>query len=239
MSTALQRAHDQASLEAVDAAPPTPVVCTVAGPRRPFSSEIYRGAELLPTAARAGAYDALRMPSLFNGRRQAPHAGVFEATVWTPPPPSPHTPLPVAATPKRHVATPRPDRAQGPLRELTPGRRVRGTYLPRPGSVPSLLLEHLHSYGGHLTYVEIRDRFGLPLSSVTAVFKPAISAGVLVRKVCNQRAVLCLPGYTPPPDTPRPSKALQNAQARLTRRRNQVAQLEAEVLALQAAAQTE
>lgn len=45
------------------------VIPTVAGPREHFSRETYAGAELIARSSRPGAYDALRLPSLFNGKR--------------------------------------------------------------------------------------------------------------------------------------------------------------------------
>lgn len=45
---------------------------TVAGPRIPFPRETYSGAELATRSSRPGAYDALVLPSLFNGKPRAP-----------------------------------------------------------------------------------------------------------------------------------------------------------------------
>lgn len=43
---------------------------TVAGGRNPFSSEIYMGLELRRLCTRPGAYDAMAIPSLINGRER-------------------------------------------------------------------------------------------------------------------------------------------------------------------------
>lgn len=236
MTSALQRAHDALLAEGTTDAPP-PVVCTVAGPRVPFSAEVYTGAELRATSLRPGAYDALALPSVFNGRRLTP-AQPAPATNFV------HTSghvdaLRPSAQARRYSAleTPKPPRSQGPLRELTPARVGRGGYLPKPGSIPSMVLAHLQEHGGHLTYSEVTQRFGLPQSSVTAVFKKALASQVLVRLVTNARVAFALPGYVPPPDTPKPSKDLRAVQARLEKRMAEVAELQREVLALQARSQ--
>jgi len=244
MSSPLQKAYEAINDAEEEKAP---VICTVAGPRVPFSAEVYTGTELRPTSLRPGAYDALTLPSLFNGRRHAP------AAVHT----SGRADRSMAAVRKTIAQIDRsnaagreaalavrqfaeaaqaikPTRSQGPLRELTPARVARGGYLPKPGSIPSLVLAHLQEHGGHLTYSEVTQRFGLPQSSVTAVFKKALASQVLVRLVTNARVAFALPGYVPPPDTPKPSKDLRAVQARLEKRMAEVAELQREVLALQA-----
>jgi hypothetical protein len=67
MNSPLQHAHEAAVEEEK-----APVICTVAGPRQPFSSESYCGAELQATCLRPGAYNAFALPSLFNGARRTP-----------------------------------------------------------------------------------------------------------------------------------------------------------------------
>lgn len=234
-----------------------PVVCTVAGPRLPYSTEVYTGAELRPTSLRRGAYDALTLPSVFNGRRHTPAQAAPAANIVHT---SGRAERSMAAVRKTIAQLDRfsaagseaaaavhqfaevakaikPARSQGPLRELTPARVARGGYFPKPGSIPSLVLAHLQEHGGHLTYSEVTQRFGLPQSSVTAVFKKALASQVLVRLVTNARVAFALPGYVPPPDTPRPSKDLRAMQARLEKRMAEVAELQREVLALQASSQ--
>lgn len=222
MTSALQKAHDAQVAEAEAAGEaPAPIVCTVAGPRRPFSAETYSGAELRPNSSRPGAYDALALPSVFMGRRVAAPSAAALNFVHT----SGHRDfLDTKAEGRRFTAI------------APPAPVVQGHYLPKPGSVPSLLLAHLKEHGGHLTYTDIKERFGLPQSSVTAVFKKALETGALVRCVINQRAAFALPGYVPPPDTPKPSKDLRALQARLEKRRAQVAAMEREVADLQSRA---
>jgi hypothetical protein len=171
----------------------------------PFSAEVYTGAELR-TPVRSGALDAYALPSLFLGRRHMP--------------PQRQAPAPVAKV------------------VHTSGRAGAHTedgalYAPRPGSVPSQVLAHLRLHGGHLTYADLSKRFSLPASSVTAVFKPALRAGVLKRHLVNERAVLALPAYVPPPSVPRPSKQLSRLQARLQLSKDKLAAAQAEVRELE------
>jgi len=226
-----------------------PVICTVAGPRQPFSAEIYNGAELRATSLRPGAYNAFALPSLFNGRRRpSVQAALAGSSVHT----SRHAEGQLAAV---HETIANLDRyksagvaaealvkvlakANKPARVPKPPRppaapRVKPPYLPREGSVPSLLLAHLQAHGGHMTYSEVARRFGIPPSSTTAIFKTALEAGVVVRVVAEGRAALALPGYVAPPAAPRPSKELLAQQARLERTRARVAKLERELLELQ------
>ncbi|CAN5859750.1 hypothetical protein BH11PSE13_BH11PSE13_12470 [soil metagenome] len=219
MTSALQKASE---LQA-DAGPE--VICTVAAPRVPYSPEIYMGAELRATSPRAGAYDALRIPSLFNGRRRAPGALIEVAAVWTAPPPQ-----------RRYVDRPAPPPAPvAAVPVAVKGERRKGVnYLPREGSIPSMLLAHLHTHVGHITYTEIAKLFGLPPSSTTAVFKKALTEGVLVRHLVNNRAAMALPGYTPPPDSPSLSKEVRVLQAQLLKRIAKVTELQREVSGLQA-----
>lgn len=214
MTSPLQQAFEASQAE--QAAPTRePIVCTVAGPRVPFSSQSYTGAELRATSMRPGAYDALALPSVFNGRRVS---------------------RPAAAVNFVHTSG-RVDflSMKAPERRFTvvDTASESGAYLPKPGSVPSMVLAHLKEHGGHLTYSDLKERFGLPQSSVTAVFKKALDCRVLVRHVVNQRAAFALPGYLPPPDAPKPSKDLLVLKARLEKRRLEVAQLEREVADLQ------
>jgi hypothetical protein len=213
----LQQAYE--AEHAGDVARPAPIVCTVAGPRMPFSAEVYTGAELRQTSTRPGAYDALTLPSLFNGRRHAPAApgrlGPAPFANYV------HTSgradfLRAAAATRRFAAVP-----------------ARTGYTPQLGSIPFQLLAHLRDKGGHLTYAEITQRFGCPASSITAVFKSAINAGVLVRHTINERAAFALPGYAPPANVPPPSKRRQHLDARLARAQRQLIELQAEVLDLQ------
>lgn len=220
--------------------PAEPVVCTVATPRSHFSREIYTGAELQRGTSRAGAYDALRLPSLFNGRRSAPGTVPEPSTVWTRTvssravisnPPVAKAP---AAPVERRTGTPRRDRAQTVLRPLTPPRPAKAAYVPREGSIPSRLLAHLTEFGGHVTYTEVAQRFDMPRSSTTAIFKKALAARLFIRVLVDKRAAFALPGYEPPPPAATPPKQLASLQARLARRLAEVAALEREVRELEA-----
>lgn len=125
------------------------------------------------------------------------------------------------------------------MRELKPPRPTAAAYLPREGSVPSQLLAHLHAHGGHLKYAEISQRFGIPTSSTTAVFKNALSGGLVVRVIVDGRSALALPGYVPPVSAPPVGKRLIALQARLQKGLDDVARLRKEMRALQATAPTD
>lgn len=232
MNSPLQNAHD-AAVQQGDAPTAPAVICTVAGPRRPYSHETYAGLELQPSSARHGAYDALKLPSVFNGHRATPGATLAAQGVvdWKPPAAAPAS-KPVEAYTPAELGAP-PARRQRKLRELTPGRDRKKAFMPRRGSVPTQLLELLTKQGGHFTYSSVAVRFGVPAGSITALFKPALTAGALVRHVVNGRACLALPGYTPPPDEPQPSRLKRELQARIDRRLQKLAQLQTEVGTLQ------
>lgn len=198
-----------------------PIVCTVAGPRVPYSSQTYTGAELRHTSPRRGAYDAFAMPSLFNGKRT--------------PPPASTRPMNFVHTSGRvdFLETKAAERRFS-IAEATSTDTV---YLPRPESAPGLVLAYLKEHGGHLTYNDLKDRFGIPQSSVTAVFKRALDNGVFVRIVVAHRSAFALPGYVPPGEqhtpAPRPPKELAALLRRLAKRRAEVEQLEAAIADLQ------
>lgn len=196
------------------------ILSSVAGPRIPFSREIYTGAELTTRSSRPGAYDAMAIPSLFNGRQSAPGAQkVLEAPRYVPPAPAVQPSAP--ATPTFHATTGHadflpgdtndrrfmavelgPGRNQFKLRALTPGRRSLTPYKPQPLSAPSKVLEHLHEHGGCITYVEIARRFEIPQATITASFKSALKKGALERHVVDGKIALALPGWTPPAPEP-------------------------------------
>lgn len=157
---------------------------TVAGPRCHFSTEIYAGAELRALSARPGAYDAMSLPSLVFGRRVTPGAA----------------PSPVQTSRQHQAET---------LRQQPAAIAVATPYVPKPGSIPSQVLAHLNEHGGHLTYCDIKARFGVPQSSVSAIFKKALDSKTIVRCVIARRTAFALPGYIPPPDAPTPAKELQ------------------------------
>ncbi|WP_137860771.1 VapE domain-containing protein [Variovorax sp. 3P27G3] len=71
-------------------------------------------------------------------------------------------------------------------------------YRPREGSGPHQVLKHLQQHGGHLLYTEICARFDIPSHSLTAIFKPALTRGAIIRLHIGNRRALALPGYVPP-----------------------------------------
>lgn len=164
-----------------------PTWASVAQPRRPIGVGTYMGEELAYRSNRPGAYDALQLPSLFNGRKSEPGAQkVLDAPRYVPPAPTP---------PANRAG---PERNQYKLRTLTPGRRSLTPYKPRPLSAPSKVLEHLHEHGGCITYVEIAERFEIPQATITASFKPALKKGAFERHVVGGKLALALPGWVPP-----------------------------------------
>ena len=195
----------------------------IAGPRIHFSQDPYTGAELVMQSTRPGAYAALQLPSLVNGKTQAPGAAIAYAPEhWSPPPPSARAPVTPRARP---VAKP-PKPARAP-------HVPRASYEPREGSVPYMLLEFLREHGGHMTYAEITRRFGTPCAWITSVFKPAIQKGSIARLVINDRTALALPGYTPAPELLLPSKARVDLLVRLAARQARLRALQAEVADIQ------
>lgn len=165
------------------------VIPTVAAPREHFSREIYAGAELHTRSARPGAYDAMALPSLFNGKRSTPGMTLLQAPIaYVPPAPAP-APLPAV-------------RQQSALRKLTPGRVSITPYTARTGSAPARVLSHLRIHGGAITYPEIAAQFDIPQATITASFKPALKKGALVRHVVDGQVALSLPGFTPPAPDP-------------------------------------
>lgn len=207
---------------------------SVATPRRPISTEIYRGEELRRTSPRAGAYDAYALPSRI-GSRQVTREQLHEELI-APLPPAPPMPMarsaarsadPLAAAlaPPPEAPEPQPEPVQPPaivtrivkngqeVQPLTPGRSGSlSAYRPRVGSGPHSVLMHLQAHGGHLLYTEIRHQFGIPQHSLTAIFKPALVRGALIRVQVGDRRALALPGYVPPAlaAPPAPAPAPQN-----------------------------
>lgn len=169
----------------------TPLGTSVAAPREHFSREVYNGAELHTRSSRPGAYDALALPSLFNGKTKVPDTAL-------PPVTAPYVPRAPEPAP---LLGPRD---QGPLRTLRPARVSISPYTARTGSAPARVLSHLRSVGGAITYVEIAARFNVPQGTITASFKPALKRGALVRHVINGHVALSLPGFTPPAPDPDP-----------------------------------
>lgn len=166
---------------------------SIATPRQHYSREQYDGAELQSRSSRPGAYDAMRLPSLFNGKTRIPGVTPLPPPIaYVPPPPTP-APMP-APTPAA--------RKQGALRKLTPGRVSLTTYTPRSGSAPDRVLSHLRNVGGSITYIEIAALFGIPQATITASFKPALKKGALVRHLIDGHVALSLPGFTPPAPDP-------------------------------------
>jgi hypothetical protein len=174
----LQAAHDQAAAE--------PIVCTVAAPRQPATPSVYTGAELLTRSTRPGAYDAMAIPSLMNGRKRL--LGDRESV-------APYMPREAAEQPLN--VSPRNTAAESTklAREFPTVHHRGGEYRPHPGSTPAKVLDYLRAMGGFISHTEICQRFNIKRSSITAAFKPALKRGVLVRQVVGGYTGFSLPGW--------------------------------------------
>lgn len=202
---------------------------SVATPRRPVSSEVYRGEELRRTSPRAGAYDAYALPSRIGSRqvtREQLHDELLAPLPPAPPMPMARSaartadPLAVALAPPPEAPEPQPETVQPPavvtrivkngqaVQTLTTGRSGSlSAYRPREGSGPHQVLQHLQQHGGHLLYPEVCARFHIDQHSLTAIFKPALVRGALIRVQVAGRRALALPGYVPPPPAAPPAPA--------------------------------
>ncbi|QNK67834.1 MarR family transcriptional regulator [Variovorax sp. PAMC26660] len=177
------------------------IVCTVAAPRQMAMAGVYTGAELLTRSSRPGAYDAMAIPSLFNGRKRLP--GDHEAaTVYVP---REIAPQPLKVSPRNSIDEPRTL-----TREFPTVYQPRGEYRPHAGSTPAKVLAHLRALGGFISHAEICERFDIKRSAITAAFKPILKHGVLVRQVVDGYTGFSLPGWSAP--LPRvPSEPFQTA----------------------------
>jgi hypothetical protein len=183
VTSPLQAAHDQAAAAA------EPIVCTVATPRRPVAPSVYTGAELLTRCNRPGAYDALALPSLQNGRQRLPGDQV-EARPYVA---REIAPQPLQVSPRNNVDDPRTM-----TREFPTVHHPRGEYRPHAGSTPAKVLDYLRAMGGFVSHAEICERFDIKRSAITAAFKPILKHGVLVRQIVDGYTGFSLPGWHPP-----------------------------------------
>jgi hypothetical protein len=220
LATAFEAATGQDEVE---------VIPTVAAPRTHHSREVYTGADLQMRSHRPGAYQAATLPSLFNGRQHTP--GGRPSDVWTPPPSPAVLAVPVPRATAKRVAASTHRTPSGLAPIASPARVARSTYEPRPGSIPARLLAELPKRDGHMLYSEITSRYGLPLSSVTAVFKLALTKGALVRHVIDRRAALALPSFVPPP--PSASKKMRELAEKLQAKRERIEALQCEAVAIE------
>jgi hypothetical protein len=189
VTSPLQAAFDQA---AEAEAAPEPFIGKVAEPRRSAMTGVYMGEELKVRSTRPGAYDAMAIKSLFNGQTRDPLAPKQQEPC-APIPEAPLSPLAVAPLP------PPKARKSGPAREFPTVRRdEKPPYRPQQGSTPGKVIEHLRAFGGFISHGEITEKFGLTRNTITAVFKPAVKRGALVRQLVDGRAGFSLLGWEPP-----------------------------------------
>jgi len=231
MTSPLQAAFDQV-VEAE--APPEQIICTVATPRQSAMTGVYMGEELRARSSRPGAYDAMALPSLFNGQKHDPLA-----------PKEPPARKVIAEAPLSSLAvaplpTPPKSRKVGPARAFpTAGRTEKPAYQPRPWSAPAKVIEHLRAVGGFISHVDVSKQFHVTRNAITATFKPALQRGALVRQEVGGYVGFSLPGWTPPiaPTTsPSDQCGFEVAEATLKAREAQVALWQSYLHALQARA---
>lgn len=203
------------------------VIPTVALPRSHFSREIYTGAELTMRPVRAGAADALALPSLFNGKRTS-RAEIRElltapSSLFTPPPAmtrrESHATFIAAsgradAIPnlsdktRRFLPVPLEKKAAAKKpRELNTVRTIKvnpdlaRTYTPRADSIVGRTLAHLNERGGYLLFAIIDRMFGTTPATRAPMYQQCVRAGMLARVVVDGQGAYALPGYVPPADT--------------------------------------
>lgn len=179
---------------------------------RPFGlpqpTAIYDGADLAPRSLRPGAYDAMRLPSLFNGRPSLPPAPLA---------PVPQTRPSVTTRARICVWAPLVDSdavQEEPLQappELAPIVGVDG-YTPRAGSLAEAVIQDLRTMptGVAYTYDEVQAIFCVASSSVSAALARCIEAGLLVRVKKGKHAAFALPAIQAAPSSHEPP-ALTNA----------------------------
>jgi len=171
---------------------------------RPFGlpqpTAIYDGADLAPRSLRPGAYDAMRLPSVFNGRPSVPPA---------PPAPVPQTRPSVTARARICVwAPPVEDVAaqEEPLQappQLAPIVGVDG-HTPRAGSLAEAVIQDLRTMPAGVAYTcdEVEAIFSVASSSVTTSLARCVEAGLIVRVKKGRRAAFALPAIQAAPSSP-------------------------------------
>lgn len=169
--------------------------------------EAYDGADLAPRCTRPGAYDALRLPSMFNGRSAHP----VEPKA---PPPAP----PIRITQRARISV---SQAVEPAAEAEvlhappqPAPLPQGGYLPARGSRAARVLADLRLLPvlTPFTGAEIEDRFGISRDLVHGTLAMCVKHGLLVKLKKGASVAYAVPAAAPrsslPPHEP---PALANA----------------------------
>jgi len=167
-----------------------PAIPTKSGSRNLHSAAIYDGAELNRLSNRPGAYDAMALRSIINGR---------ERTLQ-------HPSLPQPATVARPEFVNTRDDTQPVYQSTEVLRRLRipgSTYAPYIDGIPARVITALQAPDAPLafTYDELTRRFGAVRTSISATFAQSRHHGVLVRTQLNGHSALGLPM---PPASSRP-----------------------------------
>jgi hypothetical protein len=165
---------------------------------------LYTGAELAMRSSRPGAYDAMKIPSLVNGRKRMPDATEPTNVKCIPLAPSPRVTAraPVAISDAEHAIMqiePIKPTVKRPTASALPSVQRVPDYRPRAGSATFRALEALRGMPQHsyLTSDWTHRHLGVHPSCFHPIFKTAIDKKALVRAVIGRRAALALPGFDP------------------------------------------
>jgi len=162
---------------------------------------LYTGAELSARSSRPGAYDAMKIPSLVNGRKRMPDAPGPTTGECIPPAPRVTVRAHVVISDAEHTITqPEPiSSAVGPVANALPVVQRLPDYRPRAGSATFRALEALRGMPQHsyLTPNWAHRHLGVHPSCFHPIFKAAVDKKALVRAVIGRRAALALPGFDP------------------------------------------
>jgi hypothetical protein len=159
---------------------------------------LYLGAELATRSARPGAYDAMKLPSLVNGRQRMPDAPPPAPVEYIPPAPAPRVTAraPVAISDAEHaIAQPVPAPTLTPRQKAAQNRY--GSYTPRAGSVPDRVINALLDMpaGAFFSLAEIEEKFDLPAKQFVGTFRTPLQKGALEMWVSSatRKRVISLP----------------------------------------------
>ncbi len=201
-------------------------VPTIAGPRVPYSSATYTGEELNRAPTRPGATDALRIPSLLNGKRveREDLRRMITAPVpaYVPPEPAAASPAPVAPTRPLNftfssgsVDAIKAENANRRFRAVPAARkpapvkappRMPDEYRPRPTSIVGQCLARLRDGRGFMLFAEIDHLLGTTQQNRRQVFNDALKAGLIKRLRVGSKGAYALPDFILPPELEPPPR---------------------------------
>lgn len=159
--------------------------------------EAYDGADLAQRCTRRGAYDALRLPSRFNGRSSEPVA--------------PKAPPPAASCRFTQRARISVSEAIEPAAEVEalrappqPAPLPQSGYVPAKGSRAARVLADLRLLPvlTPFTGAEIEDRFGISRDLVHGTLSMCVKHGLLVKLKKGASVAYAVPAAAPPSSLP-------------------------------------